>query len=141
MTDTTGTIATPAPTDTASWIAVCAVADIPLLGSRRVARERGPQVALFRIAGDRVHALLDRCPHKAGPLSQGIVFGNAVACPLHNWTIALESGCAREPDEGRTPVFRVRVDEGLVWLDPQELATIGTDLPPVVAGPCARVAC
>lgn len=124
-----------------NWISVCTVADIPVLGSRRVARAKGPQVALFRTADDRVHALLDRCPHKAGPLSQGIVFGNAVACPLHNWTIALESGCAREPDEGRTPVFQVKVEDGCVLLDRDELDTVGIDLPPVKAGPCTRVAC
>nr|WP_297525310.1 nitrite reductase small subunit NirD [uncultured Roseateles sp.] len=124
-----------------NWISVCNVADIPVLGSRRVARAKGPQVALFRTADDRVHALLDRCPHKAGPLSQGIVFGNAVACPLHNWTIALESGCAREPDEGRTPVFQVKVEDGVVLLDRDELDTVGIDLPAVKAGPCTRVAC
>ncbi|OWQ86824.1 nitrite reductase (NAD(P)H) small subunit [Roseateles aquatilis] len=124
-----------------NWISICAVEDIPVLGSRRVARRQGPQVALFRTADDQVHALLDRCPHKAGPLSQGIVFGNAVACPLHNWTIALDSGCAREPDEGRTPVFRVRIVDGQVQLDGDELATLGTDLPLAQAGPCTRVAC
>ena len=68
------------------WIAVCRVDDIPVLGARRVARERGAAVAVFRTADDRVFALLDRCPHKGGPLSQGIVFGDGVACPLHNWT-------------------------------------------------------
>ena len=124
-----------------NWISVCNVADIPVLGSRRVARAKGPQVALFRTADDRVHALLDRCPHKAGPLSQGIVFGNAVACPLHYWTIALGSGCAREPDEGRTPVFQVKVEDGVVLLDRDELDTVGIDLPAVKAGPCTRVAC
>ncbi len=123
------------------WIPVCALTDIPVLGSRRVARDRGPQVALFRTSDDRVFALLDRCPHKAGPLSQGIVFGDAVACPLHNWTIALDSGCAREPDEGRTPVFQVRIDAGQVLLDRQELETIAIDLAPVQAGPCTRVSC
>lgn len=120
------------------WKTVCAVADIPVLGARRVQRARGPQVALFRTADDRVFALLDRCPHKAGPLSQGIVFGQAVACPLHNWTIALDSGCAREPDEGRTPVFAVRVVEGQVLLDQRELDTLAVELEPVKAGPCTR---
>lgn len=129
------------PSNPSAWIPVCAIDDIPVLGSRRVARERGPQVALFRTADDQVHALLDRCPHKAGPLSQGIVFGNAVACPLHNWTIALVDGCAREPDEGRTPVFKVRIEDRQVLLDGEELATLAIDLPPVKAGPCTRVAC
>ncbi|WAC74644.1 nitrite reductase small subunit NirD [Roseateles sp. SL47] len=124
-----------------TWIPICTVSDIPVLGARRVARARGPDVALFRTSDDQVHALLDRCPHRAGPLSQGLVFGAAVACPLHNWTIALDSGCAREPDEGRTPVFQVRVEGTQVMLDREELDTVGIDLAPVQAGPCTRMAC
>jgi len=120
------------------WKTICAVSDIPVLGARRVQRAKGPQVALFRTADDQVFALLDRCPHKAGPLSQGIVFGQAVACPLHNWTIALDSGCAREPDEGRTPTFSVRIEEGQVLLKQAELDSIAIDLEPIKAGPCAK---
>ena len=103
------------------WVYVCRVEDIPLLGARRVARERGAAVAVFRAAGDRVFALLDRCPHKGGPLSQGIVTADGVACPLHNWTIGLADGCARAPDEGCTPKFAVRVSDGRVHLDATEL--------------------
>ena len=62
-----------------AWTPVCRVEDIPVLGARRIARERGVQVAVFRTDDDQVFALLDRCPHKGGPLSQGIVFGEAVA--------------------------------------------------------------
>ncbi|MDN3922656.1 nitrite reductase small subunit NirD [Roseateles violae] len=126
---------------TNEWKSICAVADIPVLGSRRVQRAKGPQVALFRTADDQVFALLDRCPHRAGPLSQGIVFGKAVACPLHNWTIGLDTGCAREPDEGSTPTFTVRVEAGQVLLNQQELDTIAIDLQPVKAGPCTRAHC
>jgi nitrite reductase (NADH) small subunit len=82
----------------------------PALGSRRVARPQGMAVAVFRNDQDQVFALLDRCPHKGGPLSQGIVFGTSVACPLHNWTIGLDTGCARAPDEGSTPRFAVKVE-------------------------------
>lgn len=120
------------------WKEICAVTDIPVLGSRRVQRAQGPQVALFRTADDQVYALLDRCPHKAGPLSQGIVFGKAVACPLHNWTIALDTGCAREPDEGSTPRFSVRIEGGQVLLNRTELDTLAIELAPVKAGPCTR---
>ena len=67
-----------------AWQAVCRLDEIPLLGARRVARTVGVDVALFRTADDGVFALLDRCPHRGGPLSQGIVFGSRVACPLHN---------------------------------------------------------
>lgn len=120
------------------WIDICAVDDIPLLGSRRVARPRGLPVALFRTADSRVHALLDRCPHKGGPLSQGIVLGDGVACPLHNWTIGFADGCARAPDVGSTPAFACRVDQGRVQLDADELEGLALDLPAPVAGPCGR---
>ena len=117
------------------WTPICAVADIPVLGARRVDRPQGLPVAVFRNAEDRVFALLDRCPHKGGPLSQGIVFGDSVACPLHNWNIALADGCARAPDEGCTPRFACKVEGGAVFLDAGELATLALDLPAPVAGP------
>ncbi|MEQ1657767.1 MAG: nitrite reductase small subunit NirD [Hylemonella sp.] len=120
------------------WKPICRVDDIPVLGSRRVARPQGMAVAVFRNDQDQVFALLDRCPHKGGPLSQGIVFGTSVACPLHNWTIALDTGCARAPDEGSTTRFAVKVEDGVVHLDGQELATLALDIAPPVAGPCTR---
>ncbi|HPU09936.1 MAG: nitrite reductase small subunit NirD [Ottowia sp.] len=120
------------------WTAICRVQDIPPLGARRVARQRGLDVAIFRTSGDEVFALLDRCPHKGGVLSQGIVFGRQVACPLHNWTIGLDNGAAREPDEGCTPSFAVRVDAGMVYLDADELATRALEPTRPVAGPCHR---
>ena len=107
-----------------NWKTICRVEDIPVLGSRRVARPRGVDVALFRNDQDQVFALLDRCPHKGGPLSQGIVFGESVACPLHNWTIGLDDGCAKQPDEGCTPKFSVNVENGVVYLDVDELNSI-----------------
>lgn len=121
------------------WTAICRVDDIPALGSRRVARERGAAVALFRTEAGRVFALLDRCPHKGGPLSQGIVFGDSVACPLHNWSIGLCDGVAAAPDDGCTPKFGVRIIDGVVHLNAAELATLGIDLPVPVAGPTLRV--
>jgi nitrite reductase (NADH) small subunit len=103
------------------WKAVCNVADIPVLGARVVKRATQPDVAIFRNSEDAVFALLDRCPHRGGPLSQGIVFGERVACPLHNWNIELNSGCAVAPDEGCTPKFSVKVENGQVYLDVAEL--------------------
>jgi len=103
------------------WKAICRVDEIPVLGARRVARGTGTDVAIFRNAEDKVFALLDRCPHKGGPLSQGIVFGESVACPLHNWSIGLDDGCARAPDVGCTPKFSVKVDNGVVHLDVEAL--------------------
>jgi len=104
------------------WKVICSVDDIPVLGSRVVQRSEQPNVAIFRNTEDKVFALLDRCPHKGGPLSQGIVFGERVACPLHNWNIELQSGCAVAPDEGCTQSFSVKVEQGNVYLDLNELA-------------------
>ena len=118
------------------WTVICRVDDIPVLGARRIARPRGADVAVFRGEHDQVFALLDRCPHKGGPLSQGIVFGTSVACPLHNRTIGLDDGCAKAPDEGCTQRFSCRVEGGQVLLDPVELATLALDLAPPKAGPC-----
>ena len=111
----------------AGWTLICKVEDIPVLGSRRVARQGAVDVALFRNTEDKVFALLDRCPHKGGPLSQGIVFGESVACPLHNWTIGLADGEARAPDQGCTARFSVKVENGAVYLDAEELATRAVD--------------
>jgi nitrite reductase (NADH) small subunit len=104
-----------------AWKSICRVEDIPVLGARRVAREGAVDVAVFRNSEDKVFALLDRCPHKGGPLSQGIVFGESVACPLHNWTIGLADGCAKAPDVGCTTPFACKVDDGQVFLDAEEL--------------------
>ncbi|MDP3832861.1 MAG: nitrite reductase small subunit NirD [Hydrogenophaga sp.] len=120
------------------WKPICRIDDIPVLGSRRVTRAQGLDVAVFRNDQNEVFALLDRCPHKGGPLSQGIVFGTSVACPLHNWTIGLDSGCAKEPDEGCTPKFAVQVVDGVVHLDTTELASHATDLTRPIAGPARR---
>ena len=121
-----------------NWKQICRVEDIPVLGARRVARERGLDVAIFRNDADEVFALLDRCPHKGGPLSQGIVFGQQVACPLHNWTIGLCDGMAHAPDEGCTPRFAVKIEAGVVHLDGDELAGHATDLTRPIAGPLSR---
>jgi nitrite reductase (NADH) small subunit len=103
------------------WKPICSVDDIPVLGARVVQREAQPDVAIFRNGEDKVFALLDRCPHRGGPLSQGIVFGERVACPLHNWYIDLHSGCATAPDEGCTRKFSVKVEDGKVYLNAAEL--------------------
>ena len=122
------------------WTRICWVTDIPSLGARRVARPQGMDVAVFRNASDEVFALLDRCPHKGGPLSQGIVFGTSVACPLHNWTIGLGDGCAQAPDEGCVQKFSVQVVDGAVHLNAQELATLALDLAAPLAGPALKEA-
>ena len=97
-----------------SFIDVCALEDIPRLGARRVRRIDGVEIAVFRTADDRVFALLDRCPHKGGPLSQGIISGKTVTCPLHNWNISLDTGEAVAPDQGCAGHFPVKVVDGRI---------------------------
>ena len=121
------------------WKNICLISEIPVLGSRRVSRAQGLDVAVFRNDVDGVFALLDRCPHKGGPLSQGIVFGTSVACPLHNWTIDLNGGCAKAPDEGCVQKFAVHIADGAVHLDTIELATLAIDLTRPRAGPGASI--
>ena len=117
------------------WKVICHLEDIPVLGARRVTRTHGLDVALFRNDKDEVFALLDRCPHKGGPLSQGIVFGSSVACPLHNWTIGLGTGEAAAPDVGCTPKFSVKLEGDQVFLNTAELTSHAIDLTRPVAGP------
>lgn len=97
------------------WQKICLIQDIPLLGSRVVKQEAG-DIAMFRTAENEIFALRDKCPHKGGPLSQGIVFGKTVACPLHGWNVCLDSGAAVAPDKGCTPVYTVKIEKGAVYL-------------------------
>lgn len=98
------------------WLKVCPLDDIPRLGARVVRTELG-DIAVFRNAEDEVFALEDRCPHKGGPLSQGIVFDRRVTCPLHGRTIHLDTGEAQAPDRGCSRKFRVRIEKGAVHLN------------------------
>lgn len=97
------------------WIEVGRVEDVPRMGARVVERSEG-NIAVFRTAGDEFFALRDQCPHRGGPLSQGIVHGRRVACPLHDWKIHLDSGLAVVPDEGCTASYPVRIENGMVLL-------------------------
>jgi len=99
------------------WTAICHIDDIPRLGSRRIQRRDGEAIAVFRAADDHVFAMVDRCPHKGGPLSAGLVHGHAVTCPLHGWTIGLDNGRAHAPDEGCAHTIGARVESGRVYLD------------------------
>lgn len=99
----------------ADWTDVGAVDDIPQRGSRIVRTGRG-DVAVFRTVLDAIYAIDDRCPHRGGPLSQGIVHGNSVTCPLHNWVIDLGTGKAEGADEGCVRTIACRVEGGRIFL-------------------------
>lgn len=98
------------------WIEVGRIEDIPKLGARVVKTAEG-DIGIFRTGEDKVFALRDACPHQGGPLSQGIVHGERVTCPLHNWNIELASGQAVAPDEGCAATFPLKLEGGKVYLD------------------------
>ncbi|EXI90764.1 MAG: Assimilatory nitrite reductase [NAD(P)H] small subunit [Candidatus Accumulibacter regalis] len=100
----------------AEWKSICKLDDIPRLGSR-IVRSMNGDIALFRTSSDEVFALRDRCPHKGGPLSQGLVHGNQVTCPLHGWRLRLDSGEAVAPDQGCSRRYPIRIESGTVFLD------------------------
>jgi nitrite reductase (NADH) small subunit len=97
------------------WIEITQLDEIPVLGSR-VVKTADEDIAIFRTSDDRIFAVKDACPHKQGPLSQGIVHGTAVTCPLHNWKIDLASGEALGADEGCTNVYDTKVENNMVYL-------------------------
>lgn len=100
----------------ANWVRVCTLDDIPALGAR-IVRTPTADISVFRTAADEVFALHDRCPHKGGPLSQGIVHGRSVTCPLHNWKIDLASGHAQAPDLGCVRTYPAKIENGTVMLE------------------------
>ena len=99
------------------WTDIGAVIDVPRRGARRVPTPQG-DIAVFRTGDGGVFALFDRCPHKAGPLSQGIVHGQTVTCPLHGWTIELATGHPTGADAGKgcVHIAPVEVREGRIFL-------------------------
>lgn len=99
-----------------NWIEIAPLEEIPKLGSRVVKTDEF-DIAVFRTSNDEVFAIKDACPHKQGPLSQGIVHGTSVTCPLHNWKIDLASGEALGPDEGCTNVYAAKVENGAVFIE------------------------
>ncbi len=102
--------------ETRNWVHVGSMDDIPRQGARCV-KNGDMTIAIFRTAADEVFALEDSCPHRKGPLSQGIVHDGCVTCPLHNWVISLETGIAQGADEGRTSAFPVRLEDGRILID------------------------
>ena len=110
------------------WVDICALDEVPAPGTRRV-RVGTARIALLRPAGDRVFALEDHCPHKGGPLSEGIVSHDRVACPLHGRCIELATGKMIAPDEGETRRFEVRVEAGRILLERTALRTLADAAP------------
>ena len=98
------------------WVKVAPLEEIPVLGAR-VVRNNMVDIGVFRLEDDRIFAINNSCPHKGGPLSEGIVYGDKIACPLHSWKISLVDGKADEPDVGQTACFNTKVEDGFVYLE------------------------
>ncbi|APG63421.1 hypothetical protein LPB140_00485 [Sphingorhabdus lutea] len=102
--------------DTENWIEIGTLSDIPRQGARTIARKSGNDIGVFRTLDDRIFALENTCPHKQGPLSQGIVHGHVVTCPLHNWRISLETGLVLGEDKGCTPTIKTKIVEDKIFI-------------------------
>lgn len=103
-----------------SWIDIGPIQEVPLRGARMVKTALGC-IAIFRTAEAEVFAASNTCPHKGGPLSEGIVHGTSVTCPLHNWVFDLNTGEAQGADDGRIATYPVRIDGDRILLDATEL--------------------
>jgi nitrite reductase (NADH) small subunit len=101
---------------TADWLDIGPVDQLPTLGARTLPVQGGEEIAIFRTANGGVYALVNKCPHKQGPLSQGIVHDTSVTCPLHNWRISLVTGEALGEDKGCVPVIPVKIDGGRILI-------------------------
>lgn len=97
------------------WIKVSALEEIPKLGARVVETSEG-NIAVFRNNSNEVFALRDHCPHSGGPLSQGIVHGKSVTCPLHNWVIQMNNGEAVAPDVGCAQTYVIKLEDNIIYL-------------------------
>lgn len=98
------------------WLDIGPVGQISPGNARTLPVQGGEEIAVFHTLEGRFYALVNKCPHKAGPLSQGIVHGNVVTCPLHSWNISLGTGEALGDDKGCVPTIPLRVDAGRIYL-------------------------
>lgn len=104
-----------------SWTDIASIDDIPLRGARVVKTTQGC-IAVFRTGEAEAYAVSDTCPHKGGPLSDGIVHDKKVTCPLHNWVFSLETGQAQGADAGSIETYPLRVEGGRILLDISSLS-------------------
>ena len=98
------------------WLDIGPVGQIGPGCARTLPVRGGEEVAVFHTLEGKFYALVNKCPHKQGPLSQGIVHGHVVTCPLHNWNISLKTGEALGDDKGCVPTIPLRVDVGRIYL-------------------------
>ncbi|SIQ70527.1 nitrite reductase (NADH) small subunit [Janthinobacterium sp. TND4EL3] len=107
------------------WKMICRLKDMPLAGARIVQRGLAwqdlPGVALFRAVDDTVYALLDFVPCLGGPLAHGVLMGKNLMGPKNSWIIELDSGRLVAPVQGMARMYAVRILDGRIYLDFNEL--------------------
>ena len=108
------------------WIELGNISAVPRRGARCV-NTPGGTIAVFRTAEDQIFAIENRCPHKGGPLSAGIVHGASVTCPLHNWVFDLATGEAQGADEGSVRTYPVKVEDGVIFIAPDVLMMMAAE--------------
>lgn len=101
---------------TGKWLDIGPTTQIEAGTARTLPVAGGEEIAVFHTMRGEFYALVNKCPHKQGPLSQGIVHGDTVSCPLHNWRISLRTGEAQGDDKGCTPTIPLKVDGGRLFL-------------------------
>ena len=115
------------------WVPVAELHAIPIKEGKRVVY-RDYEVALFNLNGEYL-AVDNQCPHKAGPLADGIVAGKAVFCPLHNWKINLENGCALSGGKGQVKTYPVKILNQKICIAFEEGAVSETTDDPILSEP------
>ena len=108
------------------WIELGNISAVPRRGARCV-NTPGGKIAVFRTAEDQIFAIENRCPHKGGPLAEGIVHGASVTCPLHNWVFDLATGEAQGADEGSVRTYPVKVEDGVIFIAPDVLMMMAAE--------------
>src|SRR5213080_4241002 len=71
-------------------------------------------IAIFRLANGEIRAIENRCPHKGGVLAEGMVSGEHVFCPMHDWKISLKDGKVQAPDTGCVKTYETEIKDGNV---------------------------
>ncbi|MFW7381538.1 MAG: nitrite reductase small subunit NirD [Oligoflexus sp.] len=105
--------------DKKNWYLIGTIHDIPRQGAQLL-QFGDRQLGIFRTYQDEFYAINAQCPHAGGPLTEGLIHGHYVSCPLHDWTINLKTGICQAPDEGQVSCYPLLIDGEDIWIALQE---------------------
>lgn len=94
---------------------ICDVLDLPQKLGKTVTIGR-KEIAVFKMENGKIRAIENRCPHKGGVLAEGILSGEYVFCPMHDWKISVKDGKVQSPDVGCVQTYPVEVKDGQVYV-------------------------